>query len=105
MRFRTGVTILTNGEQCYASYACEQWRPLGKLSRIYEAVSLRKFDEVLLMTPYALRNQSERLSKENKYYLNLPISVGGGLDSVEAHSVMQKQALFERYVFSGAIFR
>lgn len=104
MRFRIGVTILTNGEECYSSYACKQWRYLGKLRKIYEAARARKFDEVLLMMPNEIRNRDLKKFKENKYYLNLPLSVGGGLDNVEAHNLIQKQALFERYVFSGAIF-
>lgn len=86
MKVRVIPTILTNGTNVVKGTQFNNWRTVGNAEAIARLFAKRDVDELLLIDVYA-RTRAEHISEDLIAHfsniLNIPFSVGGGIDSIE----------------------
>jgi phosphoribosylformimino-5-aminoimidazole carboxamide ribonucleotide (ProFAR) isomerase len=102
---RIGTSVLVHNGLAYQSYNWSIYRPLGNVQGVIDALDEYECDEIALIFP--TRNDQSIASKTNDLALvknissTTPMSIGGGIRSVDDISHLRELPL-ERFIVSSA---
>jgi cyclase len=106
MKFRIIPTILTNGLNVVKGEKFNNWRTVGSAEAVARVFARRDVDELLLLDVFARSNKTTISSEVMNHFtthLNVPFSVGGGINTVEDAKICFRNGA-EKIVLSTSAF-